>query len=154
MDKFNPSFKTDKFQLFKTWEYKDAVFYRMATRTSTIAYIASWFSDVKVTVVFLKIQLPTFTEAYDALEAAGQKIALWETISGWDIMHLCRTQPDKVQIDVNEVGHERIFMIAWAPQSGDKATLEGMQEFINENYALQLAHDHFEGAIRRKISSD
>jgi len=114
---------------------------------------------VKTNVIFLKVQKPGFVSAYDALERAGleldpaardglsntvgsmpvQKAAFWQTTSGNDIMRFCRRNAKNLEVGMQEVGHMRIFTIIWSPDGG-KIRKENMDEFIEENFRLQLTH--------------
>ncbi|KAK6823118.1 hypothetical protein RU639_005971 [Aspergillus parasiticus] len=172
MDKFTPTFDCDRFTVYRTWKCQGSVIYQMTTWTDAAAYGLSWISPTKLNVVFLKVQLPTFHESYDKLAASGvelnpdtrnglshdlgtmlsQRIAPWETISGRAIKDLCREHPNDIIIAAPEVvGHLRIFSIVWAPQENDRPRLQGMRDFVQENFAWQLRESKIESVIRAPV---
>ncbi|KAL3447806.1 hypothetical protein BJX65DRAFT_276742 [Aspergillus insuetus] len=172
MDNFTPTFGCDRFIVYRTWIYESSIIYQMTTWTDITAYGLSWFSPTKLNVIFLKVQLPSFQEAYDKLSTSGveldpdirnglnhdletiisQKIAMWKTIPGDSIKSLCRAYSSDIIVAPPEVvGHLRIFTIIWAPQDNDRPTLEGMPGFIHENFAWQLWESKAESVARKPI---
>ncbi|KAB8205564.1 hypothetical protein BDV34DRAFT_225229 [Aspergillus parasiticus] len=172
MDNFTPTFGYDRFIVYKTWSYDVSIIYQMTTWTDITAYGLSWFSQAKLNVLFLKVQLPTFQEAYDRLSTSGveldpdirsglnhdietmisQKVCLWKAVSGDSIKSFCRANSRDIIVSPPEVvGHLRIFTIVWAPQSNDRPKLEGMRAFIQENFAWQLWESQVESVIRKPI---
>lgn len=169
MDKFNWLFSTDRFTLYKTWHHNSSTVYRFTTWTNVTAYLSSWLLPTKTNIIFLKVQnKPTFAGAYDALKSAGleldpdartglsnspagmlgQKLAVWQTTAGADIKAFCRAHLDQVSIAMEEIGHMRVFLIAWEPDKSKEASLDGLREFATENFKAQLTHAEWEVALR------
>ena len=168
MDKFNWLFGTDRFTLYKSWNHQSSTVYRFTTWTNVTAYLSSWILPTKTNIIFLKVQKPTFSGAYDALKKAGleldsdarsglsntpvgmlgQKIAFWQTTSGADIKAFCRRNLGQVSIAMEEIGHLRVFLTVWEPDKGKEHSLDGLKEFATENFKAQLTHAEWEKALR------
>lgn len=118
-----------------------------------LAHTASWLTPTKVNVIFLKVQTSaTFPDAYDAIseadlaldestkngldgnvaQVAARKLKLWDTISGGDIK-------DQISLDVEEVGHLRMFYIVWEPDRTKKPRTDGFRELTAANFKAQVA---------------
>lgn len=168
MDKFTWFFPADRFTLYKTWKHNSSVIYRLTTWTNWAAYGLSWFTPTKVNVLFFKIQTQNYIDAFDMLKAEGleldasartglddsvgsmvlQKGALWKTTPGGKIREFCKSNISQISVAMEEIGHLRIFLIVWEPDSSKNPTLDGFKEFAVEHFKAQLTHAEWEKALR------
>ena len=137
MSTFNCMFDKDRFTVYKTWGHNPSVVYRLTTWTNTMPWqlLAAgcqdecYFLESPEARIRFRLRRP---QARTPRAPAGstrwviqycrvhavQKAALWQTTSGDDIVHFCRRNAKNLEVGVQEVGHQRIFMIIWAPHGG------------------------------------
>ncbi|KAL5692949.1 hypothetical protein EMGR_005498 [Emarellia grisea] len=123
----------DRFIVYKTWKHDDSVIYHLATWTNITAYFTNLlFPSCKVTVIFLKVQLPEYPDAFNALGDEGvelsdnvkygldddigtelkQKIEMWNSVSSADIKQFCDKHIDQVEVGIQEAGYFRIHQVS------------------------------------------
>jgi hypothetical protein len=145
----------DRFIVYKTWKHDDSVIYHLATWTNITAYFTNLlFPSCKVTVIFLKVQLPEYPDAFNALGDEGvelsdnvkygldddigtelkQKIEMWNSVSSADIKQFCDKHIDQVEVGIQEAGYFRIVTVVWEPEKGSLPRIAGMHKFIENNW--------------------
>lgn len=139
----------DRFIVYKTWKHDDSVIYHLATWTNITAYFTNLlFPSCKVTVIFLKVQLPEYPDAFNALGDEGvelsdnvkygldddigtelkQKIEMWNSVSSADIKQFCDKHIDQVEVGIQEAGYFRIVTVVWEPEKGSLPRIAGMHK--------------------------
>jgi hypothetical protein len=142
-------FKRDTFVYYTSWREDDAIVYRITTTNASASKFFSFFTPVKANYVFLKIQLSTPNEAYNALEDKAPKSMLppndfkhslqdknWVTanplsdgFSGNYIRTFVDRNESSILIEKREFNTMRVYTIVWAP-NGEQCRLKGMDKFI------------------------